>query len=121
LELADGVVADRKVRGRRLSKADADTDLQASMYLLARRSEGEPASRFDFHTMVRTKQPQVEVVPTVRTDAQLDRLTDRILAVAAEIAWRCEYDVWQGAVPGSWWCSERFCGYWHACPMGGAR
>lgn len=122
LEGAEGVVvADRKVRGRKLSAADAATDIQPTMYLLAKRAEGQPAPRFDFHTMVRTKTPTVEIVSTKRTDRQLDHFAGRILTVAAEINWRLEHDVWQGAVPGSWWCSQRSCGYWHACPMGGAR
>lgn len=121
LEEEGDVVADRKVKGRRLSPADAATDIQPTMYLLAKRAEGNPAPRFDFHTLVRTKQPTVEVVPTVRTDAQLDHFADRILTVAAEINWRMETDVWQGAVPGSWACSPKFCGYWESCSMGGLR
>jgi putative RecB family exonuclease len=119
LEEEDDVVADRKVRGRKMSPADAHVDIQPTMYLLAKRAEGNPAPRFDFHTLVRTKTPSVEVISTVRTDTQLDHFTDRILGVAAEINWRLESGVWQGAVPGSWWCSSRFCGYHASCPMGG--
>jgi hypothetical protein len=121
LEESDGTVADLKVRGKKLSRMDADHDLQPASYLYARRAEGNPAPRFDFHTMVRTKRPYAEVVSTGRTDAQLDAFADRVFAAAAEIAWRTEYDVWTGAAPGGWWCSERFCGYWSSCKFGGAR
>lgn len=121
VEQDDGAVIDLKVRGRKLSPGDADIDLQPTAYMLARRAEGNPAPAFRFHTMVRVKQPYAEVVPTVRTDVQLDAFVDRLYGIAAEMHWRLEHDVWQGAVPGSWWCSERFCGYWASCLLGGAR
>lgn len=121
LEDQDGHVIDLKVRGRKLSDADARADIQPTAYLLARRAEGNPAPAFHYHTMVKTKTPYAESVPTVRTDRQLDAFTDRLLNIAAEIQWRLEYDVWAGAVPGSWWCSQRSCGHWSSCPMGGAR
>lgn len=120
-EEADGSVADLKMKGRKFSDAEAKVDLQPTAYLLARRAEGNPAPAFHYHTMVRTKVPQAIVVPTIRTDSQLDHFVGRIFTVAREIAWRLEHDVWQGAVPGSWYCSERFCGHWDSCPMGGAQ
>ncbi|MGD0387253.1 MAG: PD-(D/E)XK nuclease family protein [Solirubrobacteraceae bacterium] len=52
-----------------------------------------------FDTMVRNKTPVVDVVPTARTDRQLDALTGRIFALAREIEWRCETDCWSGAAP----------------------
>jgi hypothetical protein len=120
LEDEDDEVDDLKVRKSKLGKTDADADIQPSMYLLARRAEESPARGFNFHTMVKTKTPYAEVVPTTRTDRQLDALIDRIYQVAAEINWRLETDNWGGAVPGAWWCSEKMCGYWSSCPMGGA-
>lgn len=121
LEEADGAVADLKMRGRKLSQADAAVDLQPTTYLYGRRAEGNPAPAFRYHTMVRTKKPYAEVVPTVRTDRQLDSFADRVFSIAREIDWRAQNDVWSGAVPGSWQCSERFCGFWPTCPMGGLR
>jgi hypothetical protein len=121
LEEDDGTVADLKVRGKKMMRSDADSDLQPASYLYARRAEGNPAPRFDFHTMVRTKRPYAEVVSTERTDRQLDTFADRVFAAAAEIRWRAENDVWSGAVPGAWWCSSKFCGYWDSCPLGGLR
>lgn len=121
LEEADGAVCDRKVKAKKLSVAEAEVDMQPTSYLLARRAEGRPAPVFRYHTLVRTKTPSVEIIPTVRTDRQLDAFVDRLYRTAAEMRWRLENDLWQGAVPGSWWCSARFCGYWDSCPMGGAR
>lgn len=121
LEEDDGAVVDRKVRKSKLGQPDADSDIQPTSYLLARRAENNPSPEFRFHTMVKTKNPYAEIVPTDRTDAQLDAFVDRLYRIAAEIYWRLENDNWGGAVPGSWWCSERYCGFWHSCPMGGAR
>ena len=110
-----------KVRKSKLSATDADSDLQPTAYLLARRAEGQPAPVFRYHTMVKTKSPYAEVVPTVRTDVQLDAFTGRVYRIAAEMQWRLETENWAGAVPGSWWCSHRMCGFWDTCPMGGLR
>lgn len=121
LEEDDGTVADLKVRGQKLRQPDADSDLQPASYLYARRAEGNPAPRFDFHTMVRTKRPYAEVVTTGRTDRQLDAFADRVFLAASEIEWRAENEAWSGAAPGAWWCSERFCGYFSSCRFGGLR
>jgi hypothetical protein len=121
LEEEDGGVVDRKVKAKKLNPAEARVDLQPTSYLLARRSEGNPAPEFRYHTLVRTKVPQVDVIPTRRSDRQLDAFVDRLYGIAAEIHWRLENDVWGGAVPGSWWCSHKFCGYFDSCPFGGAR
>lgn len=121
LEEEDGAIVDRKVRGSKMNKQMADSELAATGYMLGRRAEENPAPEFRYHTMVKTKTPYAEIVLTNRTDKQLDAFVDRIYQVAAEINWRLENDIWAGAVPGSWWCSERFCGYFHSCPMGGLK
>lgn len=101
LEEADGTVGDLKMKGRRMSERDAHVDLQPTVYLAARRAEGNPAPGFRFHTMIRgIKQPTAEIVPTTRSDAQLDQLTDRIFSAAAEMVWRAETGNWTGAAPG---------------------
>jgi hypothetical protein len=125
VETAAGGIIDRKVKGKALSAAEAKVDVQPTSYLLARREEaragfGEPATGFDFHVMKKLKTPVVDIVPAPRTDAQLDAFYQRLLRIAAEIAWRAEHDNWGGAVPGSWWCSSRYCGFFDTCSMGGA-
>ncbi len=82
LEEEDGAIVDRKVRGTKMSKAVADTELAVAPYMLARRAEGNPAPVFKFHTMVKTKTPYAEIVPTVRTDAQMDAFVDRLYGIA---------------------------------------
>ena len=113
VEDADGNVRDMKMRGRRMSQKDADSDLQPDLYLLARRAEGQPAAGFVFDTMVRASKPFAEAISTSRSEARLDRMTDRIFAVAREIEWRVEADQWTGAAPGTWFCGT--CSYMD-CP-----
>lgn len=126
VEDEDGSIIDLKSKAKRMSQADADGDPQPSSYLLARREEaaggfGTPATGFQFHTMIRTKTPQAIVVPTERTDRQLDAYLSRIHMAAAEIAWRAEQDAWDGAPSMAWWCSAKFCGYHSTCAFGGLR
>lgn len=119
LEESDGTVGDLKVKARRMSQADADADWQPAAYLLARRAEQQPASAFRFHVMVRCAKPSADVIETSRSDGQLDAFVQRVMSAAAEIQWRCEHDVWDGAPAGAWWCAERWCGYWDRCQWGG--
>jgi len=125
LEEDDGAVGDLKMKGKALSQAEADSDPQPSSYLLARRAEhhdgyGPAPAGFRFHVMTRTRRPAANVVTTERTDEQLDAFLHRIYAAAAEIHWRAEFEVWDGAPRDAWWCSQRSCGFWSSCPLGGA-
>ena len=113
VEDAEGRVRDMKMRGKRMSQRDADVDWQPTLYLAARRAEGEPAGEFVFDTMVRSSRPFAETVTTSRSGVQLDRMTDRIFQVATEIAWRVETGNWVGAAPGTWFCGT--CSYFD-CP-----
>jgi len=124
LEEEDGSVGDLKLKAKRLAQADADRDPQVGTYLLAKRVEhqagyGPAPAGFRFHTMVRTRTPVAEVIETDRSDEQLDAILHLIYATAAEIAWRAEYDIWTGAPRDAWWCSQRTCGFWSSCPLGG--
>jgi PD-(D/E)XK nuclease superfamily len=121
LETDDGAVNDYKVIGRKMPEDEPLSALQPSAYLYARRAEGDPATEFRFHNMVRTKQPYAQVVPAHRTDRQLDAFCDRVFMAASEIAWRLDHDVWSYAPPGSWWCSKRSCPHYAQCPGGGLR
>lgn len=133
-----------------VNREEADGDLQATGYLFAKRAEedfdeedalaalaehreraeaylrGEiPPRRFRYHNLVRPRvgaalPRDVVITETTRTDEQLDSFLALLYNVAAEIEWRYESDVWTGAPPGAWWCSERWCGFWHSCPFGGA-
>jgi hypothetical protein len=104
LEDDAGLVRDHKMSARKMPQRDADADLQATIYLAAKRAEGNPAAGFRFDQMVRTKQPTAQVLETTRTEAQLDQLTERVFTLAREIAWRTETGTWSGAAPNTWFC-----------------
>lgn len=106
LETAANRVVDYKLAAKRMSEQDARADLQPTVYLAARRAEGNPAAGFDFHVMARTKAPSAEIVPAPRSDRQLDLLSARVFSIAKEIAWRCETDTWIGASPMTWFCGS---------------
>lgn len=120
LETADGQVADTKVKKKALYKPTADKELQPVSYLTARRAEGNPASWFRYHVVVRPgKQSAARayVQPTTRTDEQLDAFERRVMTTAREIAWRAENDEWGPAPAGAWWCDPKYCGYYGGmCP-----
>lgn len=114
LETADGAVCDYKMTGQRWSEDKAAAELQPTVYLAARRAEGDPASGFDYHAMIRTKQPKAEVVPTPRTERQLDLLTHRVFSIARSMQWRWANDCWAGTGPDTAWLC-RSCSYREHC------
>lgn len=112
LETTDGAVGDYKMTGQKISDDKAAAEIQPTVYLAARRAEGYPAPEFRYHALIRTNQPKADIVPTLRTERQLDLLTTRVFAVARSIAWRWANDCWEGAGPDvAWLC--------RSCPASG--
>ena len=120
VETDSQVVADMKVKGKMFSQAELASDIQSTSYLALRRANGEPARRFEFH-LFRTLTNGVapDIIPLERMHKSLDTFEARLVMTAREIAWRAENEHWTGALPGSWWCSNRYCGFWKTCPFGG--
>lgn len=115
LETAAGAVVDFKSTDKRWGEDKVNAETEPTIYLAARRAEGHPASRFEYHLLIRTKQATAQVVPTERTDRQLDLLTHRVFSIARSIEWRWINDVWQGTGPDAAWLC-RSCGYKTDCP-----
>jgi RecB family exonuclease len=105
LETADDEVGDYKLGAQRLSADKAAADLQPTVYLAARRAEGNPASAFRFHAMAATKKPSAELVAAPRSERQLDLLTHRVFSLARAMQWRWLNDCWAGTPPDlAWLC-----------------
>lgn len=120
VETEDGLIIDRKMTARRFGMGKVRSDIQSTAYLACRAAEGNPASGFEFHTMVRTaKDPVAEAIPVTRTAAQVDRFWGQVYGIAGEIAWRIETDRWHGAPIGAWDCAPSTCGHWDDCEFGG--
>lgn len=109
-----------------VSKADntLDSDVQATLYVASYYVRDESLPIFAWHQIKKPtarNAPEVRLLTTSRTATQVTNYLERIAQVAREIDWRVQTGNWQGAVPGTWWCSQKFCGYWDSCPYGGAR
>jgi hypothetical protein len=105
LETVDGAVVDFKLGASRLSADKAAAELQPTVYLAARRAEGNPATMFQYHAMARTRKPTAEIVAAPRSERQLDLLTQRVFSIARAMQWRWLHDCWAGAGPDvAWMC-----------------
>lgn len=109
-----------------VSKANngIDTDVQVTLYVASRYVRDGTLPPFAWHEIKKPtvrNAPEVRLMTTTRTAEQIDNYLARIAAVAREIAWRTETGNWAGAPPGAWWCSDRMCGYYSTCPLGGAQ
>lgn len=109
LEEDNGKIDDHKTSARSKTQDDVDRELQPSAYGLL---VMHPVD-FDFHVAVKKKKPEIQIINTRRT--------------AADIVWflRLAEQVWAlmntGVYPPNpmgWWCSERFCGYYSMCKGG---
>lgn len=106
LETDDNRLVDHKLTKQTYAAAKVSASLEPDLYLLARQAEGDPADGFDWHLMVRTKQPKVPIIEAPRDQSRLELMTGKIFTLAREIEWRWLNDVWAG--PGqdlAWLCN----------------
>ena len=118
-ELEDGTLADLKVKAKAPTEQELATELDPTLYLAARRAEGNPARAFYYDVVKKTQEPMVSRYRAERSDRQLDRFLQRLAQISQEIAWRTESGNWSGAPAGAWYCSPSRCGFWQSCPYGG--
>lgn len=114
----DTRVIDLKTSGKKKTQTDIDTSMQAGIYLLSREQDGKPAT-FDWHVAVKTKTPTTQVLTRSCTDhghtvAFVERVQEAIIHANST-------GTYTPALPGQWWCTEKFCGYWDRCEFGGKR
>lgn len=109
-----------------VSKADntLDEDIQATMYVASNYVRDGSLPSYAWHQIkkpLKTTPASVRILTTQRTATQVNNYLERVAQVAREIDWRNQTGNWQGAAPGSWACSEKYCGYWNSCRFGGAK
>ena len=103
-ELVD--VIDHKTAGRSYNQDDVDRDIQISAYAWLLGREIKAAN----HVAVKTKQPKIQIVETVRTKTDIRWWRDMALEVKRAID--------KGVFPPSptgWHCGPKWCGYWNLC------
>jgi hypothetical protein len=119
-------VVDYKVKTTPLTKAKADGDPQAGLYLAGRWLQGDPADEFCFAQIAkpgpRRKQISASLVSTTRTLGQLRGVLARIAQAASQIA-ACHERFgpeapWAFADPTGWKCTPRYCSHHARCPGG---
>lgn len=110
---SDGIPADFKTAARVWAPGKAEGELQPLFYLAALNQAGymqNPTMGFRHYVFVKTKTPQVQVLPSRHATCQLFWLFGAIR------------EVWKGIEagvfppnPSSWKCSDRWCDYWGIC------
>jgi putative RecB family exonuclease len=113
-EAAGECIRDLKTKAKTPSKGDVDTSVQLGFYaLLYRQFRGRLPAAVQLDTIVALKGgPKYVPTPSTRDDADLQIVLWRVDKMLTAI----EKDVFLPADPGSWICSERWCGYHSRCP-----
>lgn len=109
-------IRDLKTSAKSPSRDAADKSQQLSMYAMIRAAEvGALPEALALDYLVRTpKRGDLKAVElaTTRDAADVQALVAR-LNTAVEAVKR---GVFMPADPTSWWCSEKWCGFWSSCP-----
>lgn len=109
---------DIKTVGKSKGQGGVDSSVQATLYTLAQMKPGEEQKDFHIHELRELKNGPVSTVLTTNRTKETQLLyLERIAMIAREIDWRIQTGNWQGATPGSWWCTNRWCGFFQSCPL----
>lgn len=108
-------IPDLKTSGKKKQQSEADQSIQLTTYAAGIRIKtGKPVTAVGLDVLVDTKTPQVQQLVSKRERRDFEILVNQVNAVTAGI----QAGVFLPAAPGSWWCSNRFCGYFNAgCPF----
>ena len=102
----NNVVIDHKTSAKSYTQAAVDKDMQASASAFAL---GRPIV-FHNHVAVKTKTPQIQIVKTYRTHADINYWYQKASAILVHMK--------TGYAPpreDSWMCSEQYCGFYDMC------
>lgn len=113
---ADGMAWDFKTAGKKWTQDQADASLQPTVYLAALQQSGLVSLPAPFRYMIftKTKSPDVQVLDTVRTAADVLAFYE----LAREV-WRAiEAGIYVPNGIGSWKCSANYCEFWQLCEGG---
>jgi len=104
---------DTKTAARAKTQADLNASLQAGIYLLDSHVQGLP-EHFVWDVTLKSKKGGTQTLE--RTIVDHNHTRRFIDATQRAIALSLETGIFHPALPGSWWCSARFCGYHSFCP-----
>lgn len=109
----------RAVRDTKTSKKsppsdEADRSFQLSTYAMAVDAlDGAIPEKVCLDYLIHTKEPKLVQLESKRTRPDFAHVLRRIENASLAI----EKGVFTPAPMDSWWCSARFCGFWHSCPF----
>jgi RecB family exonuclease len=105
-------VRDTKTSKKSPQADEAEKNIQLTTYALAvRQIDGAAPEKVALDYLVHTKVPKLVQIEAARTDEDYRHLFERIYAAHQAV----EKGTFMPAPLDSWWCSERWCGYWKQC------
>lgn len=112
----DGHIIDFKTSSRKWTQERADMDLQPTFYLAALNKLGlvELPATFRYMIFTKTKNPEVQIIDTTRTAADVLAL----YALVKEVWDAIEMGVYVPSGIGNWKCSSNYCEFWNLCEGG---
>ena len=110
--IVDGGIPDFKVVGKSKTQDDVDSSIQLTAYAAAyRKKYGKNPDWVGFEQMVLAKVPKRVKLESKRDLGDYIALGNRIEAIVKSI----NAGNFIPAQPGTWACSNRFCGYYRTC------
>lgn len=106
-------VRDTKSSAKTPNKDIAHQSAQLTNYaLMVKVLDGKTPEKLILDYLIDTKIPKAQSFESTRHDEDFMALLRRIETMLMAL----EKGVFVPARETDWWCSERFCGYWHSCP-----
>jgi hypothetical protein len=110
----DGALRDLKTSGKKWTDERAHSSHQPTAYREAvKAATGEYPESICFDVLVSGKTPALQTISTFRTEDDLAVLIRKFQTMMAGI----NAGIFPPAEPGSWMCSQKWCGYWYSCPF----
>lgn len=109
----DKALRDLKTAGKKWAEDKAHSSSQPTAYREAiRLATGSHPESIYFDVLVSSKTPALQTLQTHRTDEDLAILGRKFALMVAGI----NAGIFPPAEPGSWMCSQKWCGYYYTCP-----
>ena len=108
-------IVDFKTGAKARPKGDVDSSVQLTFYAAAAHIIREkPVDEVRLEVLIKGSQGvRRQLLTSTRDEHDYAALTRRVQAVWAAV----QAGVFTPAKPDAWWCSPRWCGYWHTCPF----
>lgn len=117
-EIASGkkVILDLKTTKKTPSEGQYDDDPQVTNYWLLDWAETkQEPDEFHLAVLVDKKEPVVVKVVQKRTKDDIEAFVNLATSVASAV--EKQVFVPSYGMSDAWWCSKKWCGYWHTCPF----